>query len=65
MLKVHESVELPEPVIVDGLRVHDVLLLVRVETPLKPFNAASVIVDVPAALTLTVTLVGLGEMVKS
>ncbi len=65
MLKVHDSVEVPEPVIVDGVRVHDVLLLVRVETPVKPFNAVSVIVDVPAALTLTVTLVGLAEMVKS
>ena len=61
----HESVEVPDPVMVVGLSVHDVLLVVRVATPAKPFSAVSVIVEVPAALTLTVTLDGAAAIVKS
>jgi hypothetical protein len=34
---VHESVELPDPVTLVGLSVHDVLLVVRVTTPEKWF----------------------------
>jgi hypothetical protein len=48
-----------------GVTVHEVLLVVRATVPLKPFCAATVIVEVPAALTFTVTLVGLALTVKS
>ena len=64
-VKVHESVEDPGPVMLVGDRPHDVLFVVRLTTPAKPFTAVTVIVEVPAALTLTLTLDGLAEMAKS
>ena len=45
---------------VDGLIVD-----VRLTTPLKPWRAATVIVDAPAVPAKTVTLVGLAAIVKS
>jgi len=63
--KVHESVELPEPVTLVGLRVQAVLLLARLTTPANPFRPVTVIVEVAAVPALTVTLVGLAAMVKS
>ena len=63
--KVQESVELPEPVTLVGLRVHAVLLLARLTIPANPFNPVTVIVEVAAVPALTVTLVGLAAMVKS
>jgi hypothetical protein len=45
--------------------VHDVLLVVRLTTPVNPFRAVMVMVEVPAALTFTVTLVGLAVIAKS
>ena len=64
-MKVHDNVELPEPVTLVGESVHDVLLLVRLMTPAKPLTATMVIVDMPAVFTLTVTLDGLALIVKS
>ena len=64
-VKVHDSVALPEPVTLVGATEQEVLLVVRPTTPAKPFTAVTVIVEVPAALTLTVTDVGLAAMVKS
>ena len=64
-VKVHDSVALPEPVTLVGATEQEVLLVVRLTTPAKPFTAVTVIVEVPAALTLTVTDVGLAAMVKS
>jgi hypothetical protein len=64
-VKVHESVEVPEPVTLVGERVHEVLLVVRLTIPANPLTAAMVIVEVPAALTFTLTLVGPAVMVKS
>ena len=64
-VKVQESVELPEPVMLVGESVHDVLLVVRLATPANPLTAETVIVDVPAALTFTLTLAGLALRVKS
>ena len=61
----HERVELPAPVTLVGDRVHDVLLVVRLTTPAKPFTAVIVIVEVPAEPALTVTLVGDAVIVKS
>jgi hypothetical protein len=62
---VHDRVELPEPVTLVGDTVHDVLLVVRLTTPAKPLIADIVIVEVPAAPALTVTLVGAAVIVKS
>ena len=63
--KVHDSVELPEPVTLVGARVHDVLLLARFTTPANPCRPVTVIVEVPAVPAVTVTLVGLATIVKS
>ena len=63
--KVHESVELPDPVTLVGETVHEVLLVVRLTTPAKPFRPVIVIVEVAAVPGLYVTVVGLAEIVKS
>jgi hypothetical protein len=62
---VHDSVELPEPVSLVGVRVQAVLLLTRLTTPPKPFNPVIVIVEVARLPALMVTLVGLAAIVKS
>ncbi len=62
---VHDSVELPEPVKLVGVRVQLVLLLARLTTPANPFRPATVIVDAVAVPALTVILVGLAAIVKS
>lgn len=61
--KVHDSVALPGPVTLVGETEHDVLLVVRLTTPTKPFWAVIVIVEVPVAPALTVTLDGLATTV--
>ena len=66
VVKVHDNVELPEPVTLVGETLHEAVVLVtRLTTPTKPFRPVTVIVEVPAALTLTLTVVGLAAMVKS
>lgn len=65
VVKVHESVEVPDAVMVVGVRVHAALLADRLTTPVNPLIAVTVMVEVPAAPTLTVTLVGLADIVKS
>jgi len=62
---VQDSVELPDPVTLVGATAHEVLLVVRLTTPAKPFSPVMVIVEVPAEPARTVTLVGLAAMVKS
>ena len=67
---VHERVEVPEPVTLVGVRVQvmpvdGLVVAVRLTTPAKPLTAVMVIVEVPVAPTLTVTLVGLAVIVKS
>jgi hypothetical protein len=63
---VHESVALPEPVMLDGDRVHDeVLFVARLTTPEKPFRAETVMVEVPAEPALTVTVNGAPVSAKS
>jgi len=64
-VKVQDSVALPEPVTLVGATEQDVLLVVRPTTPAKPLTAVTVIVEVPAAFTLTLTLDGLAAIVKS
>ena len=64
--KVQESTELPEPpVIVVGARLHAALSDTRATSPVNPLTGEMVIVEVPAELTTTVTVVGFAEMVKS
>lgn len=60
-----ESVALPEPVRLAGVRVHDVLLVARLTRPLKPLIGERVIVEVPDEFTLALTLAGLTVSVKS
>jgi len=59
----------PEPVTLVGVRVQAIpvvgLMLVKLTIPLKPLRPVTVIVEVPATPALTVTVVGLAEMVKS
>ena len=63
-------VEVPELVTLVGVRVQvrpvaGDMLEVSDTTPANPLRAPMVIVEVPAALTLTLTLVGLAAIVKS
>src|SRR5260370_2918126 len=65
LVKVHDRVLEPEPVIVDGVSVHAALLAERLTVPAKPFRPVTVIIEVPAELTFTVTEAGLADTVKS
>jgi len=65
-VKVQERVEGPEPpVTVVGVRMQAELSAARATSPVKTFTGEIVIVEVPAELTTTVTVVGLAAMVKS
>lgn len=61
----HDSVVVPDPITFVGDTVHEVLLVARLTVPAKPFWPTAEIVDIPWALTLTVTLAGLAVIVKS
>jgi hypothetical protein len=69
--ELHDRVEVPEPpVTLVGVRVHvrapvGDTAAVKATVPANPFTGAMVIVEVPAWLTLTATLVGLATIVKS
>jgi hypothetical protein len=67
---VHESVEVPEPVTLGGVSVQlrpvvGDTVAVRLTTPLKPWRAVTVIVEVPAVPALAETDVGLAATAKS
>jgi hypothetical protein len=66
---VHDRVEVPEPAMLVGVRVHDRLVELlatdRVTVPVKLLRAPTVTFDVPATPALVVMLVGLEEIVKS
>jgi hypothetical protein len=67
---VHDNVLVPEPVTLVGVRVQvrpvaGDTVAVRLTTPVKPCNAVTVIVEVPAVPAFTLTVVGLAAMVKS
>ncbi len=65
-VKVHESVEDPEPPdTVVGVRVHALLLLVSATKPVKLLSEEIVMVDVPGMLTTSVAAVGLAAIAKS
>ena len=61
----HDRVEPPDPDMLVGVTLHDVLLVVKLTTPPNPLIPVTVIAEVPAALALTVTEVGLAVIVKS
>ncbi len=63
--KVHDKVALPEPVTLEGLAAHAVLLVANPTTPAKPFCGVTVTVDVPALPAFTVTVVGIALVEKS
>ena len=66
VVKVHDNVELPEPVTLVGETVQEAVVLVtRLTRPAKPFRPVTVMLDVPGALMFTLTLVGLAAIVKS
>jgi hypothetical protein len=66
LVKVQESVELPDPpAIVAVVRVHAVLSAESATLPVKPLVELIVIVEVPAELIATLTVVGLALIVKS
>jgi len=65
VVNVHDNVALPEPVTPVGVMLQAVLSATRLTTPVKPFTAVTVTVEVPVAPTLAVTVVGLAATVKS
>jgi hypothetical protein len=67
---VQDSVEVPEPVTLAGVSVHDrpvagETAAVRLTTPANPLTAVTVIVEVPAMPTVVETEVGLAAIMKS
>jgi hypothetical protein len=62
---VQESMALPEPVMLIGVIVQEVLLVARLTMLAKPLTAPTVMVEVPAEFALTVTLVGFAVRLKS
>ena len=65
-VKVHDRAEVPEPPVTEaGERLQLALSLDKATFPVNPFNGVMVMVEVPAAPTVTVTLVGLAAMSKS
>lgn len=64
----HESVDVPEPVTLVGIRVQAIpvaglMLDVKLTIPLKPLRPVTVIVEFPDTPALAVTVVGLAEIV--
>jgi hypothetical protein len=62
---VQDRVETPEPVTLLGDTLHEVLLVLRLTTPEKPFTAVIAMLAVPAVPTFTLTFVGLPVTAKS
>jgi len=65
-----ESVEVPEPVTLVGVRVQvkpvvGLMLEVRLTAPAKPSSGVTVMMEVPEAPARTVALMGLAAIVKS
>lgn len=62
--------DVPEPVTLVGVRVQVIPVVglmpdAKLTTPLNPLREVTVMAEVPATPALTVTVVGLAEMVKS
>jgi hypothetical protein len=65
VVKVHDSVLVPDPVILVGLNMHAVLFVPRLMTPDNPNGAVTVMVEVAAGPAFTVIELGLAAIVKS
>jgi len=70
MPAVHDSVEVPDPPLIDvedrvQVRLVELVVTARVTVPVNPLTGLIVIDDVPATPTETATLIGLAAMVKS
>lgn len=66
VVNVQDSVEVPDPpVTLVGVKVQAVLSEATATVPVKLLSGDTVIVEVPAELTITLTVVGLAEIVKS
>jgi hypothetical protein len=64
-VELHDSVALPLPVRLVGVRVHAVLLVDKLVTPEYPNIPVTVMVEVPAVPRFTLTMIGLDVMLKS
>src|SRR5437660_9697826 len=65
VVKVQDNVELPEPVTLVGDTEQEVLLVARLTTPVKPFTAVIVMVELAAMFCVAATVDGLAAIVKS
>jgi len=65
VVNVHVSVAVPDPVMLVGVMLQAALSAARLTTPVKPFTEATVMVEVPAAPALAVTMVGFVVTLKS
>ncbi len=63
--KLHERLELPDPVRLEGVRVHAVLFDDKLTIPANPFRPVTTMVEVPTEPALTVTEAGLAVTEKS
>jgi len=64
-VNVHDRVEVPEPLVtLVGVRVQAVLSDERATVPVNAFTGETVMVEVPAELTATVTAFGLADTPK-
>jgi hypothetical protein len=63
--KVQDRLELPEPVTLLGVTVHEVVFVPMLTTPEKPFALVTVTVELPDVPTSTVMAEGLAAIVKS
>jgi hypothetical protein len=63
--KAHESVPLPEPVMVEGVTVQEVLLVAKFTSPANPLEGATLMLEVPGVPTFRITDVGLEAIAKS
>lgn len=64
-VKLHERLALPDPVTLEGVRVHDVLFDDKLTIEANPFRPVTVIVEVPMEPALAATDVGLAVIEKS
>jgi len=65
-VNVQDRMDVPEPPVrLAGVSVQAELSETRATVPVNPFSGDTVIVEVPAEFTATVTLVGLAEIEKS
>lgn len=62
---VQDKLELPEPVTLFGVTVHEVVFVPKLTTPEKPFSLVTVIVELPEVPASNVMAEGLAAIVKS